>query len=203
MHAMIVVAHPAAQTKADGGGVDEGAIAHALDDAFDRYRQANGATVLVHDGHTAPTSRVFTASVCDDAAVNAHRNLWGAAHKGTPMHEASLVMELIERCEELAGDRPVTMVRVKRSIAIDEDELREVFRACCDGTALASARLEVIIGPVDLECTCGFRGELGAGDVDHYLSICPTCGVVTERSGRVDLELIALRIAERFEDRGD
>lgn len=110
------------------------------------------------------------------------------------MHEFSLASELIERCEELAGGLPVAVVRVRRSPAIGEVELRQAFEACAAGTTMEGARLDVEVDPVSFECPCGFRGELGANDVIGHMVVCPSCAAVSGHGTGTDLDLLAVHV---------
>jgi Zn finger protein HypA/HybF involved in hydrogenase expression len=111
------------------------------------------------------------------------------------VHEFSLASQLIERCEEFAGGLPVAVVRVRRSPAVGEAELRQAFETCAAGTMVEGARLDVEVASLSFECPCGFRGELGETDVVGHLIVCPSCAAVSGHGLGTDLDLLTVQVA--------
>ena len=112
------------------------------------------------------------------------------------MHELSLVSDFVRRCCELAEGRPVAEVIARCPSGIDVEEVVDGFSFLTSGTGspahavLAGARLEVQSVAARLQCGCGFDGVLRDDDVAGHISVCPSCGRVSELPNR--LELVSL-----------
>ena len=112
------------------------------------------------------------------------------------MHEVSLVAQLVDACQERAGDRSVELVRVRYASTIPEDVLRQAFAMLTEGGPLAAATLETEPFDIRLQCGCGFDGSLGHDDlIDAGMAVCPACGEISSRPRTAELELLEVRLA--------
>ena len=95
----------------------------------------------------------------------------------SPMHEVSLVAELVEACERAAAGATVRTVRVRHASAIPEDAVRQAFELLTTGTPLAAARLDLTSFDIEVRCPCGFVGRPDHDALDAGpFSECPSCG---------------------------
>jgi Zn finger protein HypA/HybF involved in hydrogenase expression len=110
------------------------------------------------------------------------------------MHEVSLVAELVDAVRERSGDRPVSLVRVRRASTIPDDVLRQAFEMLTPDGPLAGATLVVEEFDIRLRCGCGFDGPAGHDDlVGGSLAVCPSCGEVVAYPATAELELLEVR----------
>jgi Zn finger protein HypA/HybF involved in hydrogenase expression len=109
------------------------------------------------------------------------------------MHEVSLVAELVDACERLAGGAPVRRVRVRHASSLPEETVRQAFGLLTTGTGLGDAALELTSFEIDIRCRCGFAMALAddAHDGDPVL-VCPSCDGLVSRPRTPELELVAV-----------
>ena len=111
-----------------------------------------------------------------------------------PVHEVSLVEELVVLCEARSAGRPVSLVRVRHASSIPESALQQAFGMLTEGGNLAGATLVAEAFDLTLRCGCGFDGVLGHDDlISGSLAVCPACGDVSTRPRTAELELIEVR----------
>jgi Zn finger protein HypA/HybF involved in hydrogenase expression len=109
------------------------------------------------------------------------------------MHEASLVVELVEACERASGGAPVRRVALRHATSIPEDAVRQAFALLTAGTPLAGAELEVTLFEIEVRCPCGYAGSLEHDELaGAALSVCPACGDLVRRPRTPELELVAV-----------
>ena len=115
-----------------------------------------------------------------------------------PMHELSLVTELVSECVQRAGGRRVAAVHVRCPDGVDAGELADAFSQLTAGGVLAGAALEIETVPQVLTCGCGFSGEVDPEQCAGHMVICPSCSLVHEAPDA--LELIAVRFPDDSRD---
>jgi Zn finger protein HypA/HybF involved in hydrogenase expression len=120
---------------------------------------------------------------------------------GNPMHELSLVEELVSTCRRLAGGRAVVSVSARCPTSVDQEELSAAFALIARQVAdelgdrcLSTAELRLEAAPVHLKCRCGYEGDIGEEQLAGHMSICPQCGQVGEADAR--LELLRVELAQ-------
>src|ERR1017187_106284 len=92
-----------------------------------------------------------------------------------PMHELSLITELVAECGRRAGGRQVAAVQVRCPDGVDADELADAFAHLTSDGALAGAVLEIETVRQRLTCGCGFSGEVGPEQCAGHMVVCPAC----------------------------
>ena len=109
------------------------------------------------------------------------------------MHEVSLVGELVEACERVAGGAPVRRVHVRHASTIPEEAVRQAFSLLTAGTPLGGARLDLAPFDIELRCPCGYAGPLDHDEMaGAVLAVCPSCSGLVRRPRTPELELVAL-----------
>lgn len=107
------------------------------------------------------------------------------------VHEVSLVAELVDICEQRAGGRRVTVVRVRHATTIPVEAIEQAFTMLTAHGSLSGARLEAQPFDIRLACACGFDGVLDHDDLaGGSMAICPRCSAVSTLHRTAELELI-------------
>jgi len=113
------------------------------------------------------------------------------------VHELSLVSDFVRRCCDLAEGRPVAEVTARCPSSIDVEEVVDGFSFLTSDpgspahAVLGGARLEVQAVAARLRCECGFDGALRDDHMAGHISVCPSCGRISELRSR--LELVSLK----------
>ncbi len=90
------------------------------------------------------------------------------------MHEYGLSEGILDAVHKRADGRPVAWVRVRAGVrhGVDAESMSQAFSSVAAGTEAASAKLDLVPIPVDLECRgCGNRSQS-----HDLLAVCPECG---------------------------
>jgi Zn finger protein HypA/HybF involved in hydrogenase expression len=110
------------------------------------------------------------------------------------MHELSLVSDLVDACVRQAGERRVSMVRVRVAGTVPMDLVRQAFTMLTSGTRLEHAALEIDPFDVRMSCGCGFEGALEHDDlVGPSLAICPQCDALQRLTPVPEIELLEVQ----------
>ena len=110
-----------------------------------------------------------------------------------PMHEVSLVAELVEACERLADGAPVRRVRVRHASSLPRETVRQAFALLTSDTPLGGARLELSSFDVEVRCACGFVGALDHDEPTPGRSSSARRATAWSRRPRTpELELVAV-----------
>jgi hydrogenase nickel incorporation protein HypA/HybF len=109
------------------------------------------------------------------------------------VHELSLVSELVEECCRQADGNTVSIVKARCCLPDLEEELQQGFVMLTTGTPLEGAVLEVEQVPLEVECSCGYAGEVEDAGIVGHMFVCPSCGQVRPIHSAL-LELMELRV---------
>src|SRR5689334_18637325 len=111
------------------------------------------------------------------------------------MHELSAVEGLVTallRAPAIRDAEEITAVRVRRGSAFSEDALIQGFELLAQGTPLETARLQIEVREIAVDCSCGLRSHITPDDLVGHMHVCPGCGALRDIPGAAALELVSV-----------
>jgi Zn finger protein HypA/HybF involved in hydrogenase expression len=118
---------------------------------------------------------------------------------GKLMHELSLIKSFVDSILERLSSEPdkkVLSVRMRRSLSMAEEGVRDSFKFAVHGTRLEGAELNLEVAAVSFRCSCGSIKEANEDEARQGFLVCRSCKSVQVLHVPHDMQLLDLVVED-------
>ncbi|MCK9150841.1 hydrogenase maturation nickel metallochaperone HypA [Methanobacterium alcaliphilum] len=98
------------------------------------------------------------------------------------MHELSMADAIVKTVIEAAEKNDAievleVTIEVGQMTLLNPEQIKFMVGVLSEDTILEGAKFHMEEVPIEIDCECGYKGKIGADDLDHYTPVlnCPEC----------------------------